>query len=824
MIKKVTFAMALSLIGLSSMADKTLKPEDFKHKKFYQDAMRHMENVAKLEKEKLSAAPTFEACGLYFKTDDANSTYKTEFRKKGSDKWKKAFDMVYVEIDGVLRGSIVNLKENTEYEAKLTRTKDGSKEEFKTEFKTWTLDVPIKKTVNLKDIPFNGYLEITDKGTKNGWIKYTAEKGFKLKGGTEKKPAILLKEAEYVILENLTIEGGNRHAINILDSKNIRIINCDISGFGRLGKQDLTKDGKYYMPDGRIVNMDGGINIKNSGNTLIERCYIHDPRSHANAWKYSHPAGPEAITVRGTGGVVLRYNDFIGSDQHRWNDAVESEGNGYFTGGLYKDSDVYGNMFAFGNDDGIELDGGQVNIRVWQNKFEGFLCGISTAPCLLGPSYSFRNLITNLGDEDGKSNTGFKNGHQFYGLGQIFFFNNTIYGNSNGYGNYGGNGKPSRNDKRLKGTARNNIYNTKRLISQSILRRKNDFDYDIFWSGRPDDDLEIKLDMNLKGQEKNGIFGKPEYVDVQAGNFALKDKSKGIDQGTVIDNFVDIFEGKAPDIGAYEKGKDTPLPYRPIPVFLNKYQLNFEAEQGKQANAQTVKANVKSDKEFTQKFKIRKNNVFDWFSVEPSEGELKNGDKIEFKVTLNTEKIKEAKLYRGLFLLRFENGYSRPVTVYAKVRGNVNIKKKGKGFTLYIEAENPSEEKAFKEQEDKYASENKCVFFLPENLRELGTSSQSYEFDVPKSGNYYIFARVKSNEPVGSSDSFFISIDGEEPKPIHLRSATTWIWSGVSRDSGSMKYYELLKLEKGKHSIKIFPREPVYVDMFLITDEPTLVY
>jgi hypothetical protein len=823
MIKKVAFAIA-ALSALSLTAGQKLKPEDFRHKYFYNDAVRHIESIANLKNEKLIAVPTFEACSLYFRTQDGSSPYKTVFRKKGSDKWNKAFDLVYQEIDGALRGSIVNLKEDTEYEAKLTRVKDGKTEEFTTEFKTWSSNVPIAKTINVKDLPFDGHLKISDQGTKDGWIKYTADKGFKLKGLKGEKALILLQNARYVILENLTLEGGYRHAINVLDSQYIRILNCDISGFGRVGKQDLTKDGKYYMPNGRAVNLDGGINIKDSGNMLVERCYIHDPRCHANAWKYSHPAGPEALTIRGTGGIVLRYNDFIGSDQHRWNDAVESIGNGSFKGGPYKDSDVYGNMFAFGNDDGIELDGGQINIRVWQNKFEGFLCGISTAPCLLGPSYSFKNLIANLGDEDGKSNTGFKNGHQLYGLGQVFFFNNTIYGKSNGYGNYGGDHKPNPNDKRLKGTAKNNIYNTKRLISKSILMRKNNFDNNLFWTGRPDEDLEVKLDLVTLGLEKHGIFGKPEYVDLMSGNFALKDNSKGVDQGTVVDNFMDIYEGKAPDIGAYEKGKDIPLPYRPIPVFLDKYQLNFDGDLESEIKTQTVKADVKSEKEFTSKFKIRKNNVFDWFTVDPSEGEFKTGEKIELKVKLNMDKIKEPKLYRGLFLVRLENGFSRPVTVYAKIRGNQNLKKKGKGFALYIEAENPSTEKAFKTVEDKYASEKKCVLFAPEKLREMGKKSQSYEFEIPKNGNYQIFARVKSDEPVGSNDSFFISIDGSEPKPIHLRSSTEWVWSGVSRDSSSMKYYELLKFDKGKHTIKIIPREPVYVDMFLITDEPSLVY
>ena len=50
-----------------------------------------------------------------------------------------------------------------------------------------------------------------------------------------------------------------------------------------------------------------------------------------------------------------------------------------------------------GEDDGMEIDGGQLNSRVYQNRIERFYCGVSLAPNQTGPSYLFRNLIVNLG-------------------------------------------------------------------------------------------------------------------------------------------------------------------------------------------------------------------------------------------------------------------------------------------------------------------------------------------------------------------------------------------------------------------------------------------
>jgi parallel beta helix pectate lyase-like protein len=778
---------------------------------------------------KLVAVPTFEAASLYFKTAVKPASCKTEFREKNSDKWQKALDLVYSSEDKMLRGSIVWLKENTEYEARLSFEKNDKKEIHSVNFKTWSSEVPVKKTVNIKDLPMNGTLTIKDKGTKDAWIKYTAPEGFIVKGELNDKAAISITDAEYIILENLTIEGGHRFGINVVNSQNIRIINCDISGWGRVGKQDLLKDGKYYTKSGR-VNMDGGINIKNSGNMLVERCYIHDPRGRANSWKYSHPAGPEAITVRSTGGVVLRYNDFIGSDPHRWNDAVEGSGNGLKDGGFYRDSDIYGNMFAFGNDDGIEIDGGQINIRVWQNKFEGFLCAISTTPCLLGPSYSFKNLIVNLGDESGHSNTAFKNGHKTR-LGQVFFFNNTVCTNSNGYEN--SKAKKDPGDKRLKGTTRNNLYYCK-LSANPKFPMKNDFDYDLFWSGNHDNDLEAMVTFNHDGLEKNAVFAKPEFINSEGGNSALKPDSKGVDQGTTIDNFVETYTGKTPDIGAFEQGEDIPLPYRPIPVFLDKYQLNFNIDNGEGEQEGSVTVEVKSSKPYGEQFNVRKNKVFDWFTVEPLSGILKNGEIIQFKVKLNPDKMEKIGDYRGLFLIRQKNGYSRPVTVYAKLKDNSKIKQKGKDVSIYLEAEKPAGEQTFKSVDDKHASDGKCVFLEPENpQRQLGKKGLEYQFDIPEDGKFQILLRVRSEEPVGSHDSVFLSVDGDEPKPYHLHSMTEWTWSGGNRNwkSGrdekgrvrSNKSFSLIELKKGTHTVKIFPREAIYLDLISVSNEPGLL-
>ena len=60
--------------------------------------------------------------------------------------------------------------------------------------------------------------------------------------------------------------------------------------------------------------------------------------------------------------TVIRYNEFIGSDAHRFNDAVEGWGNFHPRGGFNQDAEIYGNFMIFCNDDNIELDVGQQNV------------------------------------------------------------------------------------------------------------------------------------------------------------------------------------------------------------------------------------------------------------------------------------------------------------------------------------------------------------------------------------------------------------------------------------------------------------------------------
>ncbi|MDD5483819.1 MAG: right-handed parallel beta-helix repeat-containing protein [Kiritimatiellae bacterium] len=786
---------------------------------------------------KILTAPSFNCCGIYFNPEsEPDGKCVLEYREKenGGDKWRQAYPPVYSRADKMCRGSIVNLAEDTAYEVRITPPPGLSAPEektaFFTEFKTWSSSPPIKKTIRIaNDLSCNGHLVITNEGGPDGWLKYTGDTDFVLKGDSGQKPAVLLQGAKYVILENLAINGGYRHAVSVENSENIRIINCDISGWGRVGEQDFHRDGKYYLPDGAYVDCDNGVNIWESLNVVIERCYIHDPRNRANSWTFSHPAGPHAVMVKSRGGTVLRFNDFIGSDARRWNDAVGGYRNCAATGGFYRDADVHGNLFAFANDDGLELDGGAMNIRCFQNKFEGSLCGISIGPCLLGPAYVFRNLIVNPGEEHHRGGEAFKNGGgDIYDAGQILFFNNTVYGKCAAYGAYA----PFTNHPVMdvKGTMRNNLFECrggKHVFDfgiEHLLKRKNDFDYDLYWLGcqKLDEALQLRRELADAKYEAHGIFAKPGFAGVGNGDFRLAPDSPGVDRGVTVPNFCESFGGQAPDIGAFEQGEEIPLPYRPIPVCLDKYQMNFIQDGQGNWPAQKITAKVKG-RDYKTKFKIVKNESFDWFNVEPSSGLLNSGGNIQFTVKIITEKAVNFGVDRGLFLLRQEDGYSRPVSVYAISRGHVNLRPGTKGINVYLEAETAKGADWFAGKEQNDVSGQKSVYL--NYLKGGKGKGLQFEVEAPKDGEYMFFARVKSEWPTPSHDSFYVSLDNSEPQIADVQSEEDWAWVKltVRRPLAEPGMPCLLangsfKLSRGKHNVTLYPRESLFVDVLLMTD------
>ncbi len=635
-----------------------------------------------LDYSDFSVETTFENAGIYIPYDEEGATCEILYREKGQSKWLKTIDAIYeTRLPRMFRNSIVNLKENTEYEISVTIRKDGETvKSFEAGFRTRNSNPTISRTIQIKDIYSGGAITLDGKkysGTENGWTKIVGDGKTVIDGAELAENAMTLKNCKYIIFENLLVKGGIKNAINI-DSTNseVHFINCEITGWGRIGT--LGEGGQYLDDDGTAINNDAAFKITGAKNLLIERCYAHDPRGTANNWhilggdKSVHPKGPNAIYVGSAPGTVVRYNDFIGSDLHRWNDSIEGANNGSYNGSFYRDADIYGNMLAYGNDDSIELDGGQMNMRFYRNRIEGFFTGMSLTPNVLGPCYVYENIVTNLGDLIGAVKGGVKSGggNIYYSRGRQFLFNNTFYVENGGYSlaknGYGlhslsyPNGGESYN-----ATTRNNIIITTDERARAIYSNSNnvtptdDFDYDLLCNTAADDKKGILSCAAPSTQELNAVYGEPTFVDMAGGNYNLAKGSLGVDQGCIIPNFKETYNGNAPDMGAAENS-DAFFPFRPIDLKASAYQVELK---GNEAKTITVYGGA-NDTHFT----IRKNDAFEFLNVTTqdakTEGIIPANGEITLNISAEPEKITQ-ETGKAIFLIRLDDGFSIPVTVKA---------------------------------------------------------------------------------------------------------------------------------------------------------------
>lgn len=655
----------------------------------------------------LTAYPTFESCGIYLPFSDIADECRIFFKKGSESNWNTGYPAVFDNEAKEFRGSIVHLSENTSYNVKAEVYNQGIKQYTtnEVEFTTWNSNVPVGTTHDISEYLIGSgntayYLINNVQGSANAWVKITSSAILNMPLCTAAH-AIQITNSKYVIFEGITLIGGGMDGISIENANSssnitvsdIRIVNCNISKWGRPSTTTTSK-GEYVDNSNAVIDYDGGVRIYKAKNIVVERCYIHDSKSKSNAWydviqegpyagnTYSniHPKGPTGIFVNAAnGGIVIRYNDVIGSQSHRFNDVIETSQNGDVVGGFTKDGDIYGNMLALGRDDGIELDGGQCNVRMYNNRVEQTYSGISTAPNRKGPSYIFNNIIWNLGDgakQSVRQSAAIKNGGDVtYTKGRQFFFNNTMVVERNGISGIGyGEG-----EKRAMfwATSRNNI-----LISGvtpsaarpesspsgssagdglSISDREKDptcdFDYDLLGNTKTTNGAGVIYAKD--GSETNGIFGLPDFTNITRGNFTIASSNDiGVDQGIIVPNFSPTFQGTAPDMGAFEYGSSSLMPIRPINIQADRYLVDF----GNNGAVQEVNFSVGNIGDATS-FTICKSEDMTWVKAVASGNTINPNS--TFTLRFNAGKTNGAQV--GVILLRFSNGLSVPITIKANI-------------------------------------------------------------------------------------------------------------------------------------------------------------
>ena len=504
-------------------------------------------------KAKPLAVPTFHCLGVYWSPEQGGAEKKVsiQYRESGQDRWRDGLSMRYNPVENSeckadYRGSIVNLNPGTQYEVVLQL--DGT--EIRTVFNaaTWGERFPVTSVVTGESQ--NSTLDIAKSGTPQGYVLYD---GTGCTIDTQNKDDVgIAVRASYIILRGFTIKNVKEHGIRLFSGHHIVIENCDIS---KWGSEDEKGWGKNYQACVFSNNTD-------LNTVVIQRCKMHHPSWDSNSWaekhgKSTHPKGPQTIVFwNSEGNHVIRYNECWSDKDHYFNDVMGAGSNGSYRGFPGSDSDIYCNYIADSWDDGIEAEGSDQNVRIWNNYVENVLIPIANAAASIGPLYAWRNVSGRCYSPPGSSwdmthgpffKMGYAGGEEWM-TGHMYVFNNTIFqANDEGASGLGGS---SRIIKHC--TTRNNILHVRRSDSHSISTGKgvdNDFDYDLLSARHP------------AGQEQHGLSGKPTYApgagfnfENKLGNFQLAPRSPGYDQAVVIPNFCEMFTGNAPDMGAHEAG------------------------------------------------------------------------------------------------------------------------------------------------------------------------------------------------------------------------------------------------------------------------------
>ena len=506
------------------------------------------------------AIPPFHCVGLYWSPPggSADKLVAVRYRAKGASAWAEALPMRYNPIDGTdedltdYRGSVVNLSPATAYEFELTLA--GTSTRIRIESATWSETFPAGRTVRpaSSDQP----LTIKESGTASAYRVYDG-KGATIDVRHQHDNCILI-DASYVIVRGFKLRGagkpqpgvrGRANAINITGGENIVIEDCDIADWGTLNPQT-----------GFGTDMESAISARGSTlrRVVVQRCKLHDPTFDGSNWSEptypTHSAGPQAISLYNTAGNhVIRYNECTSDLDHMYNDIIGGGSNGSFKGAPGPDSDVYGNIVSHCWDDGLEIEGGNRNTRIWGNYIEQTMMGIGNAATSIGPLYLWRNIVTRsqAKPEAGGGNfikMGFANGEQWM-TGHMYIFHNTVF-RGDGWLPTGGLG----GTRIVKHTiSRNNILHVRDATNHSLSNNRanidDSYDYDLFNGRCPD------------GQEPHGVRGEPTYgagggLDRRTltGRFELAGTSAGVASGEWIPNFSPGPREQRPDIGAHQRG------------------------------------------------------------------------------------------------------------------------------------------------------------------------------------------------------------------------------------------------------------------------------
>ena len=508
------------------------------------------------------AVTTYECAGLYWKIGDAGSA-RVRYRPAGTTPWKVGYELVYDARDGEYRGSLVGLQPDTPYEAELT----AGGQTARVNFRTRSDQFPIGRTTTVPAGESARPIVITESGTPDAYHLVTAAPGTRATIDLRNTAMFGVDvNADYVIVRGLEIRNAGQHAVVIRENRHDVVVEqCHMIHWGR---------GGGAASFGDTGNTDSGIAALRGAHRLtLQRNLIEHPRGASNDWETGHPSGPQGITVfHSKGGNVIRYNEIWSTEGHGFNDGIGGGANFSDTGNMNRDSDIHGNIVRNVWDDALEIEGANMNVRIWGNYLHQFFVGIATAATFKGPLYIFRNVAgeSRRSHRNVAGGNFIKTGDRDFAGGRRFVFHNTVV-QPNGVLNIIS--APVTNC-----VTRNNIFDCAGRFVPSARGEeggRNDFDYDLFTGsdrggvtgthginqGRMQplfiasytlQFYPASTTMRVTGGKIPVKFGDTERIITDP---VLQVPNPVIDAGQVLPGFNDNFSGRAPDLGAFEVGR-----------------------------------------------------------------------------------------------------------------------------------------------------------------------------------------------------------------------------------------------------------------------------
>jgi hypothetical protein len=533
----------------------------------------------------ISLVPTIECIGVvsnFTSDNNQNNNAILEYRQAGTSTWKTAPQMYADRSSRQYRGSIFWLTADTTYEVRVTYTDSDGVTGSSITGTTTTVD----------DNPTIGadYRYVSPSGSDSNsgslaspWL--TIQHAFNsatpgmtilLRGGTYNQTAVISTSgtaSQYITLmpytgESATIDGSGRGSSLLgIEASYIRIKGLTL----RNASESAIYVGDHY------------------GYNIIEDCVIENPTPDYGAivlWQETHHVIIQDNTFIMNGGGYssgVYYWRSAGTHVIRGNLISSTTGammDGFGGGpedetGYMSNCDFYNNTVIGADDDGISIEGGDINVRIWGNRIEGSFMGIALCPVLTGPAYVFRNTIINsTGGE-------FKLGDNSYG--RIYIYHNTYYSTGSN-----GNGFTQTNSGLGNIVSRNNITYAGRYVYE--MGGVNDFDYDNMYTTDTDsagrfvkwNNIQygsLSSFQNATAQEPHGLSEDTNFVNAANGNLNLQQTSACIDAGEILPGFNDAnspwpYSGSAPDIGAYEYGSGGPTNSPPVLGVIGNKSVN----------------------------------------------------------------------------------------------------------------------------------------------------------------------------------------------------------------------------------------------------------